>query len=577
VIVYRETHRSVESALLLDQLEQSVAGLPIRPPHDDTVAVLVDLGIAESAILDALHPVADDESEPGRRFRAAAVCAGHLLLESWRGRSDRLGRRTVELLDRIRHIRELRLPGRCAATVPEGFAHYALWPEAYAASALRLHRDLRPARAWVLGLRSIGAPLSAVAAAALEAEGCAVLTHTLRPRGHPFDRRPVFGSSLMSRLRNAASQAYFLVVDEGPGLSGSSFAGVAEALGQLGVPDERIALLPSWHTDGQALNSDLARRHWPRHRQYVTSFDDPWPAPAPPAHLGSAGQLTDLSAGRWRAKLLGRGTSWPAVHLQHERRKAATRDRWFAFAGLGRFGKQALELQTALADAGFTPRPLALEQGMLVREMAEGAPLVATDADRPTLERIAAYLSHRAHHHQVTTDDRAALTDMALANLGEAGGAELAHAAEQRLASSGFPGDAPSVVLDGRMQPHEWLRTRTGLLKVDVTDHHADHFFPGCGDIAWDLAGALVEFGLSGDGTDGLIRRYVALSGDRDVGRRLPGYTVAYLAFRLGYASLAAHTLLGSDDGVRFARLSRQYLGMLRRHLGVPAEAPAGV
>jgi len=381
----------------------------------------------------------------------------------------------------------------------------------------------------------------------------------------------------MSRLRGDASEAYFLIVDEGPGLSGSSFAGVAEALGQLGVPDERIVLLPSWLTDGRALNSGLARHHWPRHRQYATFFDHPWPGPAPPAHLESAEHLTDLSAGRWRARFLEAGTPWPAVHPQHERRKAATRDRWFAFAGLGRFGKRTLELQAALADAGFVPRPVALDQGILVRELVEGTPLLATDADGPTLERMAAYLSHRARHHQVTTDDRAALADMVLANVAEAGGGELADAAEERLDSSGFPGDSPSVALDGRMQPHEWLRTRTGLLKVDATDHHADHFYPGCGDIAWDLAGAIAEFGLSGDARDGLSRRYQVLSGDRDLVRRLPGYAVAYLAFRLGYASLAAETLAGSDDGVRFARLARRYLRMLRRELGVPAEAATGV
>lgn len=577
MIVYRETRRSAEPERLLEALERSVAGLGVRPAHDTIVEVLVDLGVAESAIVDALHVRTDDDCEPDRRLRAAAICAGHLLLESWRGRTDRLSPRVLELLDRVRSIRELRLPARCSPTVPEGFAHYAVWPEAYAASSLRLYRDLHPSRAWVLGLRSIGAPLSAVAAATLEAEGCAVLSHTLRPRGHPFDRRPVFGRRLERRLAREARRAHFLIVDEGPGLSGSSFAGVAEALGRLGVPDERIVFLPSWLTDGQGLNSDLARHRWTRHRQFVTTFGSPWPAPARSAHLDSAAQMTDLSAGHWRARLLGRALPWPAVHPQHERRKGAAGGRWFAFAGLGRFGQRAFGLQAALAGAGFAPRPLALDQGMLIRETGEGTALTARDADGVTIGRIAEYLSHRARHHRSDLDDRAALPGMALANVREAGGEELARAAEERFDASGFPGDAPSVALDGRMQPHEWLRTNGAMLKVDATDHHADHFFPGCGDIAWDLAGAAVEFGLSSDARDALTRRYQALSGDRQVNRRLPGYLVAYLSCRLGYATLAAETLEGTDDGARFDRLSRRYLRALRRELGADVETASGV
>ncbi|HKU62248.1 MAG TPA: hypothetical protein VJQ44_13575 [Gemmatimonadales bacterium] len=577
MIVYRETRRSVEPDSLLADLERGVARLGARPPHDAIVGTVVDLGIAESAILDAVHPVADDDCEPDRRFGGAALCAGHLLLDSSRGRWERLGMWTTELLTRIRATRDIPLPARCAVTVPEGFAHYAVWPEAYAASALRLHRELRPARAWVIGLRSIGAPLSAAVAAALRAEGCVVLRQTLRPRGHPFDRRPVLGARLMSRLREDARDAFYLIVDEGPGLSGSSFAGVAAALCGLGVPEERVVMLPSWLTEGRDLKSGLARRHWSRHRQFAPAHQSPWPAPAPPAHLDGDERLMDLSAGRWRARLLGAGTPWPAVHPQHERRKAATRTRWFAFAGLGRFGARTIELQAALADAGLAPRPLALDQGMLVRELVEGTPLPATDPDGPTLEKIAGYLCHRARHYQAACDDRAALAEMALSNAGEAGGGELAHAAGERLRSSGFPGDAPAVALDGRMQPHEWLRTRAGLLKLDATDHHADHFFPGSGDIAWDLAGAAVEFALSRDAREAFTRFYVACSRDQGLDRRLPGYIVAYLAFRLGYASLAAETLAGTDDGARFTRLSRRYLRMLRRELGVRAPATTGV
>jgi hypothetical protein len=126
------------------------------------------------------------------------------------------------------------------------------------------------------------------------------------------------------------------------------------------------------------------------------------------------------------------------------------------------------------------------------------------------------------------------------------------------------------------MQSHEWLRSGSGLLKVDVTDHHADHFFPGTGDIAWDLAGAIAELDLDDGARSLLIRQYRARSGDRDIARRVPGYLVAYLACRIGYSALAEETLGGSDDARRFARLKRGYLASLERELGAHAEAAAG-
>src|SRR5207244_3469305 len=53
------------------------------------------------------------------------------------------------------------------------------------------------------------------------------------------------------------------------------------------------------------------------------------------------------------------------------------------------------------------------------------------------------------------------------------------------------------VIADGRMQPHKWLCTADRLwLKLDGTTHGDDHFFPGPCDIAWDIAGAIVEWEL---------------------------------------------------------------------------------
>jgi hypothetical protein len=118
--------------------------------------------------------------------------------------------------------------------VPEGYAFYALHPALYAAAAARL-----PPADWrVIGIRSIGTGLAAVAASALRAPPPV----TVRPGGHPFSRELRLAPELKAEW--AAHDGSFAVVDEGPGLSGSSFGAVADALERLGVPRERIAFLP---------------------------------------------------------------------------------------------------------------------------------------------------------------------------------------------------------------------------------------------------------------------------------------------------------------------------------------------
>jgi hypothetical protein len=123
------------------------------------------------------------------------------------------------------------------------------------------------------------------------------------------------------------------------------------------------------------------------------------------------------------------------------------------------------------------------------------------------------------------------------------------------------------IALDGRMLAHEWIRSSTGYIKVDALDHHDDHFFPGCQDIAWDLAAAAFELDLGDHGRDILVQRYRSIGGDRTIVQRLPFYTIAYLAFRLGYTTLASTTLGDSPDGRRFAEETRRYTGLIEREL----------
>ena len=119
------------------------------------------------------------------------------------------------------------LPEEIVVRPAEGFAWYAVYPEMYSAAARRFVHERRPVECVVIGIRSIGTTLSTVVEHELRAHGIRAVSLTVRPRGHPFDRTLVLSEELERMLR-ARSRDHFLIVDEGPGLSGSSFISVAE-------------------------------------------------------------------------------------------------------------------------------------------------------------------------------------------------------------------------------------------------------------------------------------------------------------------------------------------------------------
>jgi hypothetical protein len=128
--------------------------------------------------------------------------------------------------------------------------------------------------------------------------------------------------------------------------------------------------------------------------------------------------------------------------------------------------------------------------------------------------------------------------------------------------AEGSLGCEAAVIVDGRMQPHEWICSDRGVwLKVDGGSHGDDHFYPGATDIAWDLAGAIIEWRLDSPATEYFLSRYRRASGD-DPGSRLPSFLLAYSAFRLGYCKMAAESVQDEQERARLTRDYQQY-----RHL----------
>lgn len=565
MIVYRDASRAIDPGAELAALARRMALAPC-PTHDEAIEFLIEFGEIEAALADAIFHDRDGIDPRARLLRAAALEFGKLVRATWHGVPA--GDREECLRSALRALRAAQampLPTAAERKVAEGYAWYALYPETYLEAAERLGGEIGDEVVCV-GIRSIGTSLSAVVAAGLRREERLVDLMTLRPRGHPFDRRPDLAPELRARLADRRD-AWFLLVDEGPGLSGSSFAGTAEALSELGVPDRRIVLFPSWIPDGGRFVSEAARRRWPLHAKAHAGFEEVWLAGD---RLGHG--LADMGGGLWR-RSVALPHPPPAVQYQHERRKYLAREEGrpvlLRFAGLGRYGRDRLARAERLAAAGLGPAPRGLRGGFLGLDWVDGRPLSAREASPDLLRHALGHVSHLASTERTGRPVRTAeLRAMMETNVREGLGPDwldrLGPALDRHLPRLD---GIEAVAVDGRMLPHEWLATASGFAKTDALDHHDDHFFPGTQDVAWDVAGLAVEFRLPPRTVAELAEALAAMLGDPGLPDRLPIQEAAYAAWRLGYADLAAGALGGTDDGERFAALAPRYGRHLRRSI----------
>lgn len=451
---------------------------------------------------------------------------------------------------------------------PEGYAHYALYPEAYIEAARR--SGLGPDTV-VIGIRSIGTSLSAIVAAALGAKPAL----TLRPAGHPFARRVALSPALEAALL-ARPGAEYAIVDEGPGLSGSSFNCVADWLEAQGVAPRDIHFFPGHGGDPGRHAAPEHRQRWANAPRHVVGFDDF----LPPAELAGwiadrtgplDAPLTDISGGVWRTLRCASERDWPPADRQMERRKFLAKSRgrtWLVkFTGIGDIGTRKLARAKALAAEDFVPPPLALRHGFLIEPWIDVSQMPLESLDRHLLlTHVARYLTARARHLPAPSPGAPvdALFAMAIGNTGEC----LGDAARDRIANRlGDPARlAPliyPVATDNRMHAWEWLVTPEGrLLKADALDHCVGHDLIGCQDISWDIAGAAIELGLTGDERTFLASEIAAHSGRRVEPGLIEPMACCYLAFQIGLWTDAGERC-GPDEAPRIEAILSRYIARL--------------
>ena len=175
------------------------------------------------------------------------------------------------------------------------------------------------------------------------------------------------------------------------------------------------------------------------------------------------------------------------------------------------------------------------------------------DLSSSVLARLAEYCAFRLKAFPVDEAAPASLQEMAEHNLSQ-------FVLDLPLA---LKFERPAIA-DGRMHPHEWLLTNMGhMLKTDSGSHGDDHFFPGPADIAWDLAGAIVEWRMSAAQAGEFLKLYHRASGDH-ASSRIQDFIRAYAVFRCAYCSMAAGAMRGTAEELRMERAAAGYLAVLK-------------
>ena len=245
--IFREGRREFSGPVFLRELQERLEA------KDALIDCLIQAGELEAALADLVAPGA-----------SAAAALTDSLASRLCGTPD--ARDPKQLVSRIE------VPNTISISPPEGFTYYALHSLDFANTVDRLANGSEAYA--VIGIRSIGTTLSAVTSAKLTGLGKKATRITVRPEGHPYSRSTQFSSLHRAWiLQQQSVSAHFLIVDEGPGRSGSTFLSVAEALCRAGVHQDRITIVGSRPFDPAALCAQGAAERWRRFRfVYVSSL-----------------------------------------------------------------------------------------------------------------------------------------------------------------------------------------------------------------------------------------------------------------------------------------------------------------
>ncbi len=600
----------------LSALLDMVAALSPSPRHganavDTARHFLIACGQCEQALedsfapLDFASPLKDSLHGACLAIRLATDAAAEILLDVHQDQWDDFADHAERCRAALDALALCAINPSLTVKLPEGYDFYLLFPEQYLLAArhwLDYHKTTAVKSANVVGLRSIGTSLSALVAAMLRRSGQIEVVRrvTVRPYGPPFERRVTLPDALLDD--QPGERDFALVVDEGPGLSGSSMAAAYTALVEAGYAPNRIALFPGHGGLPGGEGGEQVKRIWAAAQRYVGSRTElrwsgatlqerlveasrklaeflPGNADAAPEHpLGC--ELHDLGSGAWRSFAYGPSDSrsWPPVSPQFERPKFLWRPGaanqggiLWTYVGLSEIlnadgclaSRETAAAERLDALANFTEPAWGKVSGFIATPWVDGKLLRAEAAQDADLLPLLAIYCRAASLPPLPDDDSQAawhrLSEMLYWNTRELLG-DLAADRASRLARDAAGERIHPVASygDGRMAPHKWVRRPDGTIrKTDCVGHDFDHTAVGRQPIWWDAAGVSVEWKLPSRLRVEFweaVQEQLGTPSERRVAADSASarfYQSAYAAFRIGILTLSAGAASDSEEWER--------------------------
>lgn len=191
------------------------------------------------------------------------------------------------------------------------------------------------------------------------------------------------------------------------------------------------------------------------------------------------------------------------------------------------------------------PRCLGSRYGFCAQEWIEGKQLRQCDATPHLLGHVGHYIARAAGDLLSPVERRAAvdrLREMLEVNTRELFDEAMADRVRTWTNALGDELYTPTRTYgDGRLSPHEWILTPDArIVKTDCAGHDTDHTVVGRQSVAWDIAGALIEWNLDEGGASHLLNAVYSAGIEPIPPRILNFYRAAYAAFRAGLSAMCA-------------------------------------
>jgi hydroxymethylpyrimidine pyrophosphatase-like HAD family hydrolase/adenine/guanine phosphoribosyltransferase-like PRPP-binding protein len=404
--------------------------------------------------------------------------------------------------------------------IPSCFRAQDITPADCFELARRFALEARPgSSALVVGIRTSGSYMAPLVAGWLRANGFDVRYTTVRPKS------PLVGAEkrVIRRLRADA----VLIVDDPP-MTGASYVRTARLLEACGfAPSSITFLVPvGAESDARMLGSVFnryARIELPHRELEVRE------------QLESPELLSFIAAAAGRP--LARVTAlWPPGVVERQARRRHVKQVYdvqgdarvhLKGVGVGWLGYPARHIAGALS--GRIPETLGFWGSLMATREAPSASPAG-----PAPGEAATYVSARARNLRVSGRPRAdefqkdgfyRLAKVLARVHGPLAPLRMARLRREIVQALG---ETPGCLVDGRMGREEWL---AGSLKRDFEEHAFDKDDLGIYDAAYDLAGALLEFGPSRAAEERAVSQYIALTGDSGIRLRLSTAFLLYGVF----------------------------------------------